>query len=66
MLSQREQWRRQEAAMGRLKESGLFASACRWLKENPPPTNFQGTSLEYAELEMPVFSLRQFCKAISR
>lgn len=55
--------RRQRLAMARLRKAGLFRLAQKWLAKNPPPEDFQGTGLEWAELEMnvPLARLMDFC-----
>lgn len=39
--------------MTRLCAIGRFADATKWLESNKPPNGWEGTTLEYAELEMP-------------
>lgn len=46
--------RRQRAAYFRLKKAGLLRQAQKWIGKNRPPQEWEGTPLEYAELEMPV------------
>lgn len=45
--------KRQGIAKHELKLKGLFVPAVKWLQKHQPPKNWQGTPLEYAQLEMP-------------
>ena len=38
----------------RLNRLGALHKAQKWLRKNPPRFGWQGTTLEYAELEMPL------------
>ena len=45
--------KRQRAAYFRLRKIGELENAQKWLRKEPPPREWTGTPLEYAEEEMP-------------
>jgi len=53
-MDDKEYNRRQREATHRLRLDGEFENAQLWLRRNPIPPYWEGTPLEYAELEMPV------------
>jgi len=54
-LTDEERNRRQHSAMKRLRAAGIYRAAQVWIHDNRPPIEFEGTALEYAELEMSLW-----------
>lgn len=52
-MSPKDYRRREEAAKKRLQKIGEYENALDFLVTSPPPYNWEGTPLEYAEEEMP-------------
>lgn len=42
-------------AYGWFRRAGLLKKATKWLGRNPPPPNWQGTNLDWAYTEMPLW-----------
>lgn len=40
-----------------IENYGQRPSVQRWIKDNPPPKQFEGTPEEWAYLEMPIYLL---------